>query len=101
MARKQNKPIMVFHSMTIGEIRNIIEKIISERVNQMTTEICDALIKAHGATHIKSNEATYNALWKRVRTHVNISPDAKDSIGVSVINADYDIRCGYGDGRYI
>ena len=55
MAKKTKKPILVFRSMTIGETRDIIENIISERVNQMTTEICDALIKAHGATHIKTN----------------------------------------------
>ncbi len=101
MAKKTKKPALVFHNMTIGQTREIIENIISERVNQMTTEICEALIKAHGATHIMANEATYNALLKKVKKYVTISADAKDAIGVSIINADYDIRCGYGDGRYI
>ena len=101
MTKKTKKPTLVFHSITVGETRNIIENIVSERVNQMTTEICDALIKAHGASHIKANKTTYDSLLKHVRKYVTINSDAMDAIGVSIINADYDIRCGYGDGRFI
>lgn len=101
MSKKQKKPTLVWNSLTIGQTRDIIEGIISERVNQMTTEICDALIKAHGANHIKTNDPTYYALLKHVRNFVTINTSEKDAIGVCIINADYDIRCGCGDGRFI
>jgi hypothetical protein len=102
MARKTKKPALRFDaSLTCGEVHKMASRICDERTDQMTKELVDAYIDVNHADHIRNNEVVYQKLLDVVKRMMRVSLDKSDSIYVSVINADYDIRCGHGNGMYI
>ena len=76
-------------------------RICDERTDQMAKELVDAYININHADHIRSNEAVYDKLLSVVRQILKVDMKTSDSIYVSVINADYDIRYGHGNGMYV
>lgn len=86
--------------LTIGEVKQIASRICDERTDQMAKELVDAYIDIHHADHIKNNETVYQKLLDIVRKIMRVGNKSSD-IHVSVINADYDIRCGLGNGMYV
>lgn len=86
--------------LTIGEVKQIASRICDDRTDQMAKELVDAYIDIHHAGHIKNNETVYQKLLDIVRKKMRVGNKSSD-IHVSVINADYDIRCGLGNGVYV
>lgn len=102
MAKKTKKPALRFDaSLTFGEVHKMASRICDERTDQMAKELVDAYIDVNHADHIRNNEVVYDKLLDVVKRMMRVSLDKSDRIYVSVINADYDIRCGHGNGMYI
>lgn len=102
MAKKKKEPVLRFDAhLTCGEVHKMASRICDERTDQMAKEMVDAYIDINHADHIRNNEVVYQKLLDVVKRMMRVSLDKSDSIYVSVINADYDIRCGHGNGMYI
>ena len=102
MAKEAKKPVLRFDArLTCGEVHKMASRICDERTDQMAKEMVDAYIDINHADHIRNNEVVYNKLLDVVRRMMCVTRDKSDSIYVSVINADYDIRHGLGNGMYI
>lgn len=101
MTKKQKEPVLRFDTtLTVGEVRHVASRICDERTDQMAKELVDAYIDIHHADHIRNNETVYQKLLDIVRKRMRVG-DKSDGIHVSVINADYDIRFGFGNGMYV
>jgi len=102
MAKKKKEPVLRFDAhLTCGEVHKMASRICDERTDQMAKEMVDAYIDINHADHIRSNEVVYQKLLDVVKRMMRVSFGKSNSIYVSVINADYDIRCGHGNGTYI
>jgi hypothetical protein len=82
-------------------VARIAADICNERTEQMAVELVNKYIALNHADHISQNEAVYNTLLEVVKRLLAVGSEKANSIYVSVINADYDIRHGFGNGYYI
>lgn len=102
MAKKQKKQELRFDAnITCGEVHKIASRICNERINQMAKDLVDAYININHADHIRNNEVVYEKLMNRVKKRMTIGFEEANAIYVNVINADYDIRNGNGNGYYV
>lgn len=103
MATKNNKKqVLRFDAhLTCGQVAKIAADICNERTEQMAVELVNKYIALNHADHIAQNEAVYNRLLQVVKAELAVGSETANGIYVNVINADYDIRRGYGNGRYI
>ena len=102
MAKKKKEPVLRFDAhLTCREVHKMASRICDKRTDQMAKEMVDAYIDINHADHIRNNEVVYQKLLDVVKRMMRVSLDKSDSIYVSVINADYDIRYGHGNGMYI
>ena len=100
--KKTNKPTMRFDAnLNCGQVAQIAADICNERTEQMAVELVNKYIALNHADHISQNETVYNKLLQVVKRKLSIDSEKANGIYVSVINADYDIRRGHGNGRYI
>jgi hypothetical protein len=100
--KKNNKQVLRFDAkLTCGEVARIAADICNERTEQMAVELVNKYIALNHADHISQNEAVYNTLLDVVKRRLAVGSEKANSIYVSVINADYDIRHGFGNGYYI
>lgn len=101
MAKRQKEPVLRFDAgLTIGEVKQIASRICDERTDQMAKELVDAYIDINHADHIRDNETVYQKLLDVVRQHMRVGGKS-NNVYVCVINADYDIRHGRGNGMYV
>ena len=98
---KTNKVLRFDAHLTCGQVAEIAADICNERAEQMAVELVNKYIALNHADHIRQNETVYNKLLQVVKRKLSVDSEKGNSIYVSVINADYDIRKGYGDGRFI
>ncbi len=102
MGRKAKKPELRFDArLTCGEVHQMASRICDERTNQMAKELVDAYIDVNHATHIRNNDVVYKKLLDVAKRILRVNSQKSDDIYVSVINSDYDIRHGFGNGMYI
>ena len=100
--KKNNKQVLRFDAnLTCGQVAKVAADICNERTEQMAVELVNKYIALNHADHISQNEIVYNKLLQVVKRELSINLEKANSIYVSVINADYDIRRGYGNGYYI
>lgn len=102
MKSNKNNPILRFDAnLNCGQVTQIADDICREHVEQMTVTLVDKYISLNHADHISANKVVYNRLLQVVKNILSVNKRKADAIYVSVINADYDIRCGNGNGKYI
>ena len=102
MKTKNKKQELRFDAdLTSGQVAKIAADICNERTEQMAVELVNKYIALNHADHISQNETVYNKLLQVVKARLAVDSRTANHIYVNVINADYDIRRGYGDGRYI
>ena len=100
--KKTNKPTLRFDAnLTCRQVAEIAADICNERTEQMAVELVNKYIALNHADHISQNEAVYNKLLQVVKAKLAVGFETANGIYVNVINADYDIRRGNGNGRYI
>lgn len=100
--KKNNKQVLRFDAhLTCGQVAEIAADICNERTEKMAVELVNKYIALNHADHISQNEIVYNKLLQVVKRKLSVSLEKANSIYVNIINADYDIRRGYGNGRYI
>lgn len=101
MVKKREEPVLRFDArLTVGEIKQIASRICDERTDQMAKELVDYYIDINHAYHIRNNETVYQKLLDIAKGEMKVS-GRSNSVYVSVINADYDIRHGCGNGMYV
>ena len=102
MAKKTKKQELRFDAhLNIGQVASIASSICDERTDQMAVELVDKYIALNHADHIRLNEVVYNKLLDVVKSKLRVNTKMSEGIYTNIINADYDIRCGYGNGRFI
>ena len=98
---KKKQELRFDAQLTYGEVHQMASRICDKRTNEMAKELVDAYIDINHADHIRNNDVVYKKLLDKVIRHMKVDGKTSNCIYVSVINADYDIRHGYGNGMYI
>jgi len=102
MAKKTKKQELRFDAhLNCGQVHEIASRICDERTNQMAKELVDYYIDINHADHIRNNEVVYQKLLEKVKDRIRVSFKDSDAIYTNVLNADYDIRRGSGNGYYV